>query len=238
MTTSEKIPPELANHPDRFALSRIGMQVRRRLEQNPAAYKIDTPRAEIWAVGDFLDDRDCQKARDIIDAVARPSHVMRMEGQKWETYRDNFRTSYSGDVDTNDPFIRRVQRKIDDLLGIDPTFGETMQGQRYAVGQEFRRHFDWFPPDAPFWKREEARGGQRSFTAMIFLNDVEAGGVTDFPGCGVSVTPQKGALLLWNNATPEGVPNRWTLHAGCPVEAGTKYVITKWYRVRPWTPRL
>ena len=38
----------------------------------------------------------------------------------------------------------------------------------------------------------------------------------------------------WNNADPEGVPNPWTIHAGRPVEAGVKYVITKWYRTQRW----
>ena len=36
---------------------------------------------------------------------------------------------------------------------------------------------------------------------------------------------------------PEGEPNLMTMHAGTPVVRGTKYVITKWYRTRPWAPR-
>jgi prolyl 4-hydroxylase len=37
---------------------------------------------------------------------------------------------------------------------------------------------------------------------------------------------------VWNNATVEGVPNEYTLHAGTPVIRGQKYVLTKWYRTR------
>ena len=29
-------------------------------------------------------------------------------------------------------------------------------------------------------------------------------------------------------------PITYSLHTGCPVEGGIKYVITKWYRERPW----
>jgi len=222
----------LDNHPDRFALARIGAQVRGRLAANPAVYQLPTEKAEIYAVGDFLDQRECRKLIELVNAVAEPSKTFEMDDGK--VYGPRHRTSYSGNVDPWDPFIRKVQRRIDDLLGIDPAFGETVQGQRYEVGQEFRSHFDWFPPTAHYWPKEQKRGGQRSYTAMVFLNDVEEGGTTDFTGIGLSVEPKPGALLMWNNATPEGVPNRWTLHAGTPVVKGTKYIITKWYRCRKW----
>ena len=70
---------------------------------------------------------------------------------------------------------------------------------------------------------------------MIYLNDVEEGGETTFPNLGVSVTPQQGALLAWNNASPDGSPNMATLHAASAVVRGVKYVITKWYRTRAWS---
>ena len=44
----------------------------------------------------------------------------------------------------------------------------------------------------------------------------------------------QGTLLIWNNLNAEGEPNTNTLHQGMPVLAGVKYVITKWYRERPW----
>ncbi|HEX7694798.1 MAG TPA: oxygenase, partial [Sphingomonas sp.] len=33
---------------------------------------------------------------------------------------------------------------------------------------------------------------------------------------------------------PDGSPNPSTIHQGMKVRAGTKYVITKWFRERPW----
>lgn len=69
---------------------------------------------------------------------------------------------------------------------------------------------------------------------MAFLNDVEEGGQTWFTRVGLKVTPQKGALVVWNNATPEGIPNEMTLHAAMPVVKGVKHVVTRWYRVREW----
>ncbi|MGE0178183.1 MAG: prolyl hydroxylase family protein, partial [Sphingomonas sp.] len=130
---------------------------------------------------------------------------------------------------------RQVEGKIGQLTGIDPALGETIQGQRYGVGQQFKPHHDFFYSDQAYWEAMEASGGQRTWTAMIFLNTPEEGGQTAFPAAGVKVTPRPGNLLAWNNMDPEGQPNLHSLHQGMPVLAGAKYVITKWYRERPWS---
>ena len=61
---------------------------------------------------------------------------------------------------------------------------------------------------------------------MAYLNQTGGGGATEFPLLDLSVEPQLGRLLIWNNMALDGSPNPWTLHAGQPVEAGTKYIIT------------
>ena len=221
-------PPKAHENPDKDRLRRIGRKVRERLAANERAYRIPTDHAELWAVGEFFDEVECGRLMAMIDAVAKPSRAFDAD------YASGYRTSYSGDVDPHDPFVRKLQRRLDDLLGIDPSYGETIQGQRYLPGQQFQAHCDWFFTDAAYWPTEKTRGGQRSYTAMIFLNEVEAGGSTDFGHIGLRIEPKRGALLAWNNADAEGVPNTWTLHAGMPVQAGVKYIITKWYRTRPW----
>lgn len=220
--------PAPTHNPDKERLRRIGRKVRERLAEHKEVYKVPTDKAEIWAVGNFFSPVECGRLMSIIDAVAQPSRAYDAE------YDSGYRTSYSGDVDPFDPFIRNLQRRIDDLLGIDPSYGETIQGQRYMPGQQFQAHTDWFPGNSPYWEAEKDNGGQRSITAMAYLNPVEEGGATHFPRLGVSVEPRPGALLIWNNADPKGVPNPWTIHAGRPVVRGVKYVITKWYRTRKW----
>lgn len=221
-------PGQAAPLVDVAALARCGELVRARLAADPSAYRLPTERAEIFAFGEFLSAPECERMMALVDATAQPSAVFD-EGQY-----SNARTSYSGDVDRTDSFVRMIERRIDDLLGLDPTFGESVQGQRYAPGQEFKEHCDWFHTRASYWPTEAKRGGQRAWTAMAYLNDVEEGGVTHFTRIGVRVAPQRGALLVWNNALPDGSPNWDTMHAAEPVVRGTKYVITKWYRTRKW----
>lgn len=57
---------------------------------------------------------------------------------------------------------------------------------------------------------------------MVYLNAVERGGATAFPKLGLSIQPEPGTLVVWNNMTRSGRPNQATLHAGMPVEAECK----------------
>ncbi|RPF72414.1 prolyl hydroxylase family protein [Aurantiacibacter spongiae] len=220
--------PTIPADRDRLGLMKVGRQVRERLAANPTAYRVPSEEVELWAIGDFMSPAECQKMRDLIDATAKPSVVFDLD------YSSGYRTSYSGNVDANDPFVKKISRRIDDLLDIESSFGETIQGQRYMPGQEFQPHHDWFHPDTTYWELEMNRGGQRSITAMAFLNHVEGGGTTDFTELGISIEPKPGVLLVWNNAKPDGITNPATIHAGRPVTAGSKYIITKWYRTKAW----
>ena len=213
---------------DREALIHAGELVRKRLEGNPNVYRLPTDKAEIFALGEFMSESECQRMCDLIDKVAKPSKAFTAD------YSSAYRTSYSGDVDPWDPFVQKIQRRFDDVLGLPGAWGETIQGQRYLPGQEFKTHHDWFPQEAEYWPHEEGMGGQRSYTAMVYLNPVEEGGATEFTSVGIAVEPKQGVLLMWNNNNPDGSPNRSTIHAGRPVAAGAKYIITKWYRSRPW----
>jgi prolyl 4-hydroxylase len=214
--------------PDKAALIRAGALVRRKLDADPLAHRLDTDKAEIWALGDMFDPAECRQIMAMIDRTAVPSEVLSHgETEQW-------RTSSSGNVDPYDPFIQRIEEKIDDLIGLPHEYGETMQGQRYETGQQFKYHLDVFWTKADYWKIEAKRGGQRAITAMAYLNDVDEGGATEFTQIGLSVKPQRGALLIWNNNLLCGKPNENTMHAGAPVVKGVKYVLTKWYRSRRW----
>lgn len=214
--------------PDRQALVRLGAAVGARLAAHPDVYRVETDQIALFALGDFLKPDECAQLCTMIDAVARPSALHELD------YASGFRTSYSGDLDPRDPFVADISQRIDALLGVEAAIGESVQGQRYLPGQQFKPHNDWFYTTEGYWPQEEARGGQRSWTAMAYLNDVEAGGATLFTELGVQIEPRRGALLIWNNALPDGRPNESTLHAGMPVVRGAKYVITKWYRTREW----
>ena len=215
-------------HPDCEALAQIGAGVRNRLSDIPSARRIAVDTAEIYTIENFLPPTTCRRLTALIDAVACPSRLV--EEDEWEGYR----TSYSGDIDPKDATVCALERDLTHLTGLDTTRSECAQGQRYLTGEYYHEHWDWFDTKAAYWPGEDRNGGQRSWTAMVYLNTVEEGGHTDFTRLGLRVAPRPGTLLLWNNALPDGTPNPWTIHAARPVVRGVKYVVTKWYRARSW----
>lgn len=55
------------------------------------------------------------------------------------------------------------------------------------------------------------------------MSDVRQGGATVFPKLNVSVSPEKGTALFWYNLQSNGDVDPRTLHAACPVLAGSKW---------------
>jgi prolyl 4-hydroxylase len=220
--------PEPAPNPDQAALASSAALVRARLDDQPGVYKVPVEAAEVWTSSDFLSDDECARLIEMIDAAAEPSGVLS------HGHVEVWRSSSSANFDRNDPLVAEIEARLDAFVGLPGDWGETIQGQRYYPGQQFREHLDAFWTLADYWPEEAKRGGQRVATAMVYLNDVEAGGETEFPQLRASVPPQKRVILAWNNVLPDGTPNQATMHAGRPVEAGVKYIITKWYRTRRW----
>jgi prolyl 4-hydroxylase len=206
----------------------LGDYVRNRLSRTPDTFRLPVKQADLFVVRDFLDAAECQGLIDLIDANRFPSGVLADEPDP------TYRTSESCNLERTDPLVASIEQKISQLMGIQPELGESVQGQRYAVGQQFKPHHDFFYTDQKYYRKESRTGGQRTWTTMIFLNVPEAGGQTDFPEIDLKITPRTGNLLAWNNMDEMGEPNRFTLHQGMPVIAGVKYIITKWYRERPW----
>ena len=185
-----------------------------------------SPKLELFIVRDFLDPVACAAQIERIDNKRRPSEIADDIGVA------AFRTSETCDLDWRDPVVAEVDARIADLLGLPLNLSEPLQGQRYAPGQEFKPHTDTFEPDGAAYYEHCAETGQRTWTAMIYLNQPDDGGATRFKLIGKTVQPEIGKLLAWNNLLPDGSPNPATLHQGMKVRRGTKYILTKWFRQR------
>jgi prolyl 4-hydroxylase len=190
--------------------------------------RIPSPKLTLFVRRGFLPPELCAAIVDQIDAVRRPSTVADGNGDA------GYRTSETGDLATDDPAVIAVEAAIAAATGLDPAHGEPLQGQRYAIGQEFKGHTDYFEPGGIDYDRYCGVAGNRTWTVMVYLNEPEAGGATRFKAVDKIIQPETGKLVAWNNRRADGTPNPATLHQGMKVRAGVKYVITKWYRERPW----
>lgn len=205
-----------------------GEPVIARLACRPGILRTPTAKLTLFQVRNFLSPALCLAFIDKIDSQRRRSTVSDYNGDEF------FRTSETCDIDAIDPLSQDIDAMIEDLAGLDRRYGEPLQGQRYAVGQEFKQHTDYFEPSGIDYDRFCGEHGQRTWTVMIYLNEPEAGGGTRFKAIDKIIQPETGKLLAWNNRRADGTPNPSTLHAGMKVRVGTKYVLTKWFRERPW----
>lgn len=150
-----------------------------------------------------------------------------------------------------DPIVTTLEERIARWTHIPLKHGEPFHILRYNPTEEYTAHFDSFFDDV-----HVQNGGQRIATVILYLSDVEEGGETVFPDSpttppaeeaatfsdcakkGLGVKPRKGDAILFFSLKPDGkTRDIASLHAGCPVVKGVKWIATKWMRVghyRDW----
>jgi len=128
------------------------------------------------------------------------------------------------------PVCAGLEKRIAALLGWPLENGEGLQILRYRPGAEYLPHYDYFDPDEAGTPTILKRGGQRVGSIVCYLNTPEAGGATVFPDVGLHVAPVRGNAVFFSYDRPH--PATRTLHGGAPVDAGEKWVATKWMRER------
>jgi prolyl 4-hydroxylase len=204
------------------------MQTAQIIAAQPGVQRVPSPKLDLFIRKRFLGAAECAEIIRLIDLSRRPSTIADDNGDP------TFRTSETCDLDGSNPAVAAVDAKIVALTGLDPAHGEPMQGQRYAVGQEFKAHTDYFEPGGADFPVYCSVSGNRTWTVMIYLNEVGAGGATRFTAIGKTIQPEPGKLLAWNNRLRDGGINPNTMHHGMKVRSGVKYIVTKWFRERPW----
>jgi 2OG-Fe(II) oxygenase superfamily len=92
----------------------------------------------------------------------------------------------------------------------------------------YEEHHDYIDIDL------ERQQGVRILTVYLYLNDVEAGGGTNFPKLNVTVMPKRGRALIWPSVRDDdpSEPDTRTDHQALPVMKGIKYGANLWYHQR------
>lgn len=192
----------------------------------PRLQRVDTDKAQIYTLENFLSASECAKL------VALCSHHLRPSTLAYASKDSNFRTSSTADLcHLKSPVATGIDDKICRTLGIRASYSEGIQAQRYDVGQQFKAHWDFFEPGTQIYQKFAGVRGNRTWTFMVYLNDGMEGGATRFTQLHMAVKPKLGMALIWNNLLADGSPNRDTEHAGEPVTTGHKVIITKWFRL-------
>ncbi len=181
---------------------------------------------DLFVIDNFLTLDECNHICRLIKQDHSPSTVVSNGSE--ERIHDNGRTSQSAFLDNNDSIVERINERISTELNLPENHGEPLQGQLYRQGEYYKDHHDYF--DDETLRRQFAHSGQRTWTAMIYVNEVLGGGHTEFPHLGKSIAPSKGMGVFWKNSDGAGAEDPNTLHSGRPVLEGEKMIITKWFR--------
>lgn len=105
----------------------------------------------------------------------------------------------------------------------DPFF----QVIHYFPNEEYNVHVD------PSGERNKNEGiKHRKFTILMYLNDVEEGGETEFPRLNLKVSPKKGRMIYFENYDKEGKINWNSSHRSLPVKKGEKWAFNLWYHIK------
>ena len=210
------------------------------------AQRLQAKNLEIFRVDGFLTAQECADIVATINASELTESSTYNVSNPTERIVNADRTSKTCYFGGSNPLIADVESRICKTLGINNRHAEQIQGQKYAVGQEFRFHTDYFDPE--LLKKDASINGQRTWTFMIYLNDVEEGGHTSFPRAYCSCAPKTGTAIVWNNlysqastdnANDFGKENPFSSHCGMPIIRGEKYILTKWFKeteINPSTP--
>ncbi|MBK8452713.1 MAG: 2OG-Fe(II) oxygenase [Thiofilum sp.] len=194
--------------------------------------RFDNDLLQLYTIESFLSPEECEHLIAVSEEHLKPSQVTHSNGD------ERFRTSETCDfTQVSDPaFVKYIDEKISQTLGICLPYSEPIQVQRYDIGQEFKAHHDYFAPNTNVYEQFAGEMGQRTWTFMVYLNNTPQGGGTKFVDIGQTFYPQQGMAVVWNNLHSDGTPNRHSLHHGMPVEEGKKVIITKWFREKGYGP--
>jgi prolyl 4-hydroxylase len=191
----------------------------------------------IYTIDNFLSEEECWH----IKTLARNKGLKRSTvGAAFDTI--DTRTSHGAWLSNQESEkIILVSSRVSNLLNIDLQYCTNISVINYQEGAQYKAHYDpadryteaaKFKPYRELLKNPEY--SQRTYTVLMYLNDVEEGGETEFPKLGIKIKPEMGKAIVWFNLHPYSKDiNENTLHAGLPVVKGEKWIANMWFYDQP-----
>jgi prolyl 4-hydroxylase len=201
------LPPSLKNYShDILCTDPLILRLNSFLTAEECAFVIDTCRLvmkKCETIG--ATNRNCDE--EVVKIVRNNSSIM------WMKHGEEAHPTISG-------FLSRIKDAL--RLNIPPN-NELMQVHMYEPDEMCEPHHDYYEKNNYSIKRF----GQRLSTILIYLNNVEAGGNTNFPRLNISIPARRGDVILFHNVRANGETDPRTLHSGEKVLRGYKWVAIK-----------
>ena len=182
------------------------------------------PQIEFWH--NFLSDCEVEELKQ----SGLPQLERSTVAGESEFETSNIRVSQSSWFsDRLHPNVNLISKRISDVTNLTMETADDLQVANYGVGGQYDAHYDFAVEESSVLESFLANGN-RVATVLMYLSDVELGGITTFTELGLSVRPEKGSAVFWYNLRPDGSGILETKHAACPVIVGVKWIANKWLR--------
>jgi hypothetical protein len=151
---------------------------------------------------------------------------------KDESIRNN--SHYPTPLPNNLLELALIERIMCSCAGSTMQFAEPSVVLRYMPGEYYKWHYDHIYPHNSAIEQQITQFGQRVKTAIFYLNDDYDGGNTEFKKPKISVKPEAGKVLVFNNVDKDNDRLIESIHRGVEVSRGEKWIITLWFRDKPF----
>ncbi len=189
------------------------------LSDNPSIYTVDN----------FLSEEECNHFINLSEGKYKQSLVSNNK----EGFVSKGRSGKNTWIPHNTTEItKKIGLRIAKQVNMELTNAENFQSIYYDKTQEYKSHYDsWVHDNSEKTLRCMKYGGARLLTALVYLNDVEEGGGTEFKKLNLIISPKKGRIVVFENVK-KGTNERHELseHAGLPVTKGEKFAFNLWFR--------
>ncbi|KAH7421160.1 hypothetical protein KP509_13G043000 [Ceratopteris richardii] len=131
------------------------------------------PRAFLYP--GFLSDEECEHLKRL--ALTKLEKSMVADNESGKSVLSQIRTSSGMFINKgHDEIITRIEERIATWTFLPKENGEAIQVLRYQLGEKYEAHYDFFHD-----QKNQALGGHRVATVLMYLSNVDKGGETVFP---------------------------------------------------------
>ena len=225
------LTPNMKNQVDR--LTCYYKQDTPRSYLKPIKVEVAWPSPRILLFHDIISDEESDILIGLAQPLLRRATVHNKSTGKLESAE--YRVSktawlYDNLAEDKEQIVRRLNRRMEDATELSHEYAEDQQVNNYGMGGQYEPHYDMNTlHDQKVQNRQPTVSGNRIATMLVYLREPDAGGATIFTDSGARLVAKKNSAAFWYNLLPNGDPDLITRHAGCPVLAGTKWVMNKWF---------
>lgn len=217
----------------------------------------ESPR--IYVLENFLSEEECEFLKQLVNGRLEPAKVVEKAENKYDlqvTTRNNKQIWLTRKEERSTPLLRHIIKRMHRAARVPDDDAEALQIGKYGIDEKYELHLDSDPGhDVPrpatliAYLNDVEAGGETLFpmnprnrlACATKWHDFDGGkrfGIKnccdlDQPGI-VKIPPRRGrAVLFWNHHVI-GDRDRSSEHAACPVKAGEKWIVQRWFRFEPY----